>query len=453
MDALIVIFITGLVGLFVGMMKKPVLTLSISALGLVTAFILTLFSRSYVSIFSKYNGLSTSPLTDAFSLLAIGLTLLIVLGGFSYFKKDKEHTADYYGLMLFSLCGALILISFNNFFMFFLGLEIMSIPVYVLVGIKKSNVLSSEASIKYFFTGSFATGILLFGIALIYGATGTFDLATINSIRGIAEPSPMFHIGVLFMLAAFLFKVGAVPFHFWSPDVYQGSTDAIMSYMATVVKLAALCAFVTLFSNVFIDSRKIYDSDKIYFTILTVVIAGSFFLGYLSALKQSNFKRMLAYSGISNTGLAMLTILTGDFGSLWVFLIGYTAATVTLMTLSQAIDKIDSEDIVNWKGIGYKNPFIGVVILISFLSLAGIPPLTGFFGKFLILSNAYQNHLALVILGLISSVIGAYLYLRFIVLAFAKDSNAEKIVLTPLQYVVLSIGTLVVILGSSILIF
>ncbi|MBM3185549.1 MAG: NADH-quinone oxidoreductase subunit N [Bacteroidetes bacterium] len=447
MDALIVIFITGLVGLFVGMMKKPVLTLSISALGLVTAFILTLFSRSYVSIFSKYNGLSTSPLTDAFSLLAIGLTLLIVLGGFSYFKKDKEHTADYYGLMLFSLCGALILISFNNFFMFFLGLEIMSIPVYVLVGIKKSNVLSSEASIKYFFTGSFATGILLFGIALIYGATGTFDLATINSIRAIAEPSPMFHIGVLFMLAAFLFKVGAVPFHFWSPDVYQGSSDSVMAYMATVVKLAALCAFVKLFTYTFNQDEKIYTS------VLLIVIVGSLFFGYLSALKQSNFKRMLAYSGISNTGLAMLTILTGDFGSLWVFLIGYTAATVTLMTLSQAIDKIDSEDIVNWKGIGYKNPFIGVVILISFLSLAGIPPLTGFFGKFLILSNAYQNHLALVILGLISSVIGASLYLRFIVLAFAKDSNAEKIVLTPLQHVVLSIGTLVVILGSSILIF
>jgi NADH-quinone oxidoreductase subunit N len=386
MDALMVIFITGLVGLFVGMMKKPVLTVSISALGLVTAFILTLFSRSYVSIFSKYNGLSTSPLTDAFSLLAIGLTLLIVLGGFSYFKKDKEHTADYYGLMLFSLCGALILISFNNFFMFFLGLEIMSIPIYVLVGIKKSNVLSSEASIKYFFTGSFATGVLLFGIALVYGATGTFDLLTINSMRGVAEPSPMFHIGVLFILAAFLFKVGSVPFHFWSPDVYQGSPDAIMSYMSTVVKIAAITAFVTLFSNVFLLSAKIYMG------LLEIFIAISFLFGYISALKQSNFKRMLAYSGISNTALAMLTILTGDFGSLWVFLIGYTAATVALMTLSQAIDKIDSEDIVNWKGIGYKNPFIGVVILISFLSLAGIPPLTGFFGKFLKVLHQIRFH-------------------------------------------------------------
>ncbi len=447
MDALIVIFITGLVGLFVGMMKKPVLTLSITITGLVTAFILTLYARSYESIFSKYNGLSTSPLTDAFSLLVIGLTILIVLGGFNYFKKDKEHTSDYYGLMLFSLCGALIMIAFNNFFMFFLGLEIMSIPIYVLVGIKKSNVLSSEASIKYFFTGSFATGVLLFGIALVYGATGTFDLLTINSMRGIAEPSPMFHIGVLFILAAFLFKVGSVPFHFWSPDVYQGSPDAIMSYMSTVVKVSALCAFVTLFSNVFMDSKHVY------LIILEVFIAISFIFGYVSALKQSNLKRMLAYSGISNTGLAMLTILNGDFGSLWFFLLSYTAATICIMTLSQAMDKIDSEDISNWKGIGYKNPIIGVVIIISFLSLSGIPPLTGFFGKFLILSNSFQNHLWLVIIGLISSVIGAFLYLRFIVLSMAKDSNAEKICLSPLHFVIIGLSTIVLLFGWSILLF
>ena len=183
--------------------------------------------------------------------------------------------------------------------MFFLGLEILSIPVYVLVGIKKQNVLSSESSIKYFFTGSFATGILLFGIALIYGATGS--------------------------LAAFLFKVGAVPFHFWSPDVYQGSTDAIMSYMATVVKVAALYAFVTLFGSVLSASGAFYSG------ILEIVIVASFFLGYMSALKQSNLKRLMAYSGISNTGFALLSIFSGDFGALWLFLLGYTASTIALI--------------------------------------------------------------------------------------------------------------------------
>jgi NADH-quinone oxidoreductase subunit N len=444
MDALIVIFIAGLIGLFVGMLKKPVLSLSISVIGLVSAFVLVLFNKSYESPFSKFEGLNFSPAANVFALLVIGLTLLIVLGGFNYFKRDTNHTADYYGLMLFSLCGALILIGFTNFFMFFLGLEILSIPVYVLVGIKKQNTLSSEASIKYFFTGSFATGILLFGIALIYGATGSFDLNTISTIT---EATPMFHIGVLFVLAAFLFKVGAVPFHFWSPDVYQGSTDAVMSYMATVVKVAALYAFVSLFGSVLSASGAIYS------TILEVVIIASFFLGYLSALKQSNLKRLMAYSGISNTGFALLSIFSGDFGALWVFLLGYTASTVALMTVSQAIEKIDSEDVVNWKGIGYKNPLIGVVVLISFLSLAGIPPLTGFFGKFLILSGTYKNHLTLVILSLISSVIGAFLYLRFIMNVFSKEHDAEKINVKPLHLLVILLSVLVTLFGWVVLLF
>ncbi len=448
MDALIVIFITGLIGLFVGMMKKPVLSLSISVLGLISAFILMLYYKSYESPFGNYNGLNFTPSGNIFALLVIGLTLLIVLSGFNYFKKDIEHTADYYGLILFSLCGALILIGFTNFFMFFLGLEIMSIPVYVLVGIRKQNTLSSEASIKYFFTGSFATGILLFGIALVYGASGTFDLNEISNSVSIWKEAPaMFHVGVLFILAAFLFKVGAVPFHFWSPDVYQGSTDAVMSYMATVVKIAALYSFVTLFGSVLGASGNIYTG------ILEIVIIASFFLGYVSALKQSNFKRLLAYSGISNTGFALLSVFTGDFGSLWIFLLGYTASTIALMTVSQAIEKIDSEDIKNWKGIGYKNPFIGVVVLISFLSLAGIPPLTGFFGKFLLLSGNYQNHLTLVILALISSVIGAFLYLRFVINVFAKESHAEKICIGPLHITVLIISTFVSIFGWTIILF
>lgn len=444
MDALIVIFITGLIGLFVGMMKKPVLSLSISVLGLISAFILMLYYKSYESPFGNYDGLNFTPAGNLFALLVIGLTLLVILSGFNYFKRDVDHTADYYGLILFSLCGALIMIGFTNFFMFFLGLEIMSIPVYVLVGIRKQNTLASEASIKYFFTGSFATAVLLFGIALVYGAIGSFDL---NTLSMLTKVSPMFHVGVLLILAAFLFKVGAVPFHFWSPDVYQGSTDAVMSYMSTVVKVAALYSFLTLFGSVLGASGHIYTG------ILEIVIIASFFLGYVSALKQSNFKRLLAYSGISNTGFALLSVFNGDFGSLWIFLLGYTASTITLLTVSQAIEKLDSEDVKNWKGIGYKNPFIGVVVLISFLSLAGIPPLTGFFGKLLLLSGTYLNHMSLVILALISSVIGAFLYLRFIINVFAKESHSEKIIISPIHIIVILVSTFVSLLGWTIILF
>jgi NADH-quinone oxidoreductase subunit N len=161
----------------------------------------------------------------------------------------------------------------------------------------------------------------------------------------------------------------------------------------------------------------------------------------------------MAYSGISNTGFAMLTLLSGNFITLWVFLLGYTAATVGLLTISQILEKSNSDEIVNWKGIGYKNPFIGIVLLISFLSLSGIPPFTGFFAKLLLLINTYQTHPILVYLTLVTSVIGAFLYIRFILNAFAKDSNAEKITIHPLHILVLSITTIVVLSGWTLILF
>jgi NADH-quinone oxidoreductase subunit N len=445
MDALIVIFITALIGLFVGMMKKPNLTLVLSVIGLSAAFILMSYYGKYNSVFNKFEGLEFDSFHWLFAELVIALSLLIIVGGFHYFKKDVEHTADYYGLLLFSLCGALVLIGSTNFFMFFLGIEIMSIPVYVLVGIKKQNILSSEASIKYFFTGSFATAILLFGVALVYGATGTFDFSELSSLFD--ANSPMAIVGILFIFAALLFKIGSVPFHFWSPDVYEGSPDPVTAFMATVVKVAGLTSIVSLFAYTF------GTATDILLPIFYVVTIGSLFLGYLSALKQTNFRRLMAYSGISNTGFAMLTLLSGNFITLWVFLLGYTAATVGLLTISQILEKSNSDEIVNWKGIGYKNPFIGIVLLISFLSLAGIPPFTGFFAKLLLLINTYQSHPILVYLTLVTSVIGAFLYIRFILNAFAKDSNAEKITIHPLHILVLSITTIVVLSGWTLILF
>lgn len=445
MDALIVIFITALIGLFVGMMKKPNLTLAISVLGLSVAFVLMSYYGKYSSIFNNFDGIEFDAFHWLFAELVIGLSLLITIAGFQYFKQDIEHTADYYGLLLFSLCGALVLIGSSNFFMFFLGIEILSIPVYVLVGIKKQDILSSEASIKYFFTGSFATAILLFGIALVYGATGTFDFSELQTLFD--ANSPMAIVGILFIFAALLFKIGAVPFHFWSPDVYEGSPDPITSHMGTVVKVAGMASIVTLFGHIF------SAATEIVVPLFYVATIGSLFLGYLSALKQTNFRRLIAYSGISNTGFAMLTLFSGNFISLWVFLLGYTAATLGLLTLSQVLEKSNSSEIANWKGIGYKNPFLGIVLLICFLSLAGIPPMTGFFAKFILLMNTYEQHPIMVYLTLVTSVIGAFLYIRFILNAFAKDSNAEKIKIHPLYILVLSVCALTVLFGWTLILF
>jgi NADH-quinone oxidoreductase subunit N len=443
MDALIVIFITALIGLFVGMMKKPNLTLSISAVGLSAAFILMSYHGKYDSVFTKFDGLSFDFVQWLFAEMVIGLTLLIVLGGFNYFKQEAENTADYYGLILFSLCGALVLIGCTNFFMFFLGLEIMSIPVYVLVGIKKQNTLSSEASVKYFFTGSFITAILLFGIALIYGATGTFEL--IELALNPAISTPMAVVGILFVLGALLFKIGSVPFHFWSPDVYEGSPNAIVAFMATVVKVAGLSVMLKLFGSVFVLN------EEILLPIFYVVTSGTLLLGYISALKQTNFRRLMAYSGISNTGFAMLTLINGNFVSLWIFLLGYTAASLALITISQVLENSHSESISNWKGIAYKNPFLGIILLMAFLSLSGIPPFTGFFAKFFLLIETYKIQPVLVIIALFSSIVGAFLYVRFILLAFTKDSEAVKVPISTLHVIVLLFCALALLFGWTMI--
>lgn len=451
MDALIVIFITGLISLFVGMLKKPYLTLGIIASGLVISFCLQMNYGNYTSIFSKYDNLYFNITQLYFSEMAIGFTLILVLAGFQYFKQDIEHTSDYLSLLLFSLCGAICLIGFTDLFMFFLGLEILSIPIYVMVGIKKQDVLSAEASLKYFFTGSFATAILLFGIALLYGATASFNLATIQeAIQSGSYSEPMLLIALLFIMAAFLFKVGAVPFHFWGPDVYQGAPDIVMAFMATVVKLAAVFAFLKLYAGTFQFLSEFWTGA------LNIAIVISLFLGYLSALRQTSFKRMLAYSSISNTGFALFALLTtspSSAGSLWVFLVAYGCATIALVTISMIIHNVDDK-IAAFKGIGYKNPFIGFVMIMSLLSLSGIPPLSGFFGKFLLLSNAINDHLYLVILALVSSAIGAFLYLRMIVLSLAKETEntVEKYPISILQYIVLGVCTVGLLGGWLIII-
>ena len=436
MDALIIIFITGLLGLFVGMLKKSQLTLIVISTGLIAGFLSMFFMNDYESIFSSYNGLSFSRTQQMFGLLAIGLTLLAVLLGYAYYKEDTEHTADYYGLILFSLTGAICLIGFSNMFMFFLGLEILSIPIYVLVGIQKGNSLASEASVKYFFTGSFATAIMLFGIALIYGATGSFEMKEIQMAIDMGmSHSPMLNIGVLMMMAAFLFKVGAVPFHFWGPDVYQGSSNAVMAFMASVVKLAALFAFVHLFNFTF-QTLTPFVSGLVLFAIIV-----SLFLGYLSALKQTSFRRMMAYSSIANTGFALFAVLNQQFGeaSLWVFLIGYACSTIALITINMIVEK-ETDELSNWKGIGYANPLIGLTLVISLLSMSGIPPFTGFFGKYLLLSSAFSDHLPFVILAIIASLVGAYLYLRLMVLSLSREGEGKKIKMTGIQALVLIVS-------------
>lgn len=447
MESLIVIFATGLLSLFIAMAKRPTLVLITSVIGLFTGLALMISQWYNPFQLVKYSGLQFDSPAILFSVLAIIFTLLIIVAGYAYFSRDKEHTGEYIALLIFSLCGALCMLSFTDMFMFFIGLEILSIPIYVMAGTRKKNLDSTEAALKYFFTGSFATGILLFGLAWVYGATGSFDLVDIaKAVSSGAANGPLLHVGVLIMMASFLFKVGAAPFHFWSPDVYGGSPNIVTGFMAAVVKLAGLFAFLKIFTFIFGDLHYLWSGALFGLIILTM------FVGNLTALRQTKFKRLLAYSSISNAGYALLTVMVQDTASLtnlWMYLFGYGFSVITLIIISLVLND-ESDELSSYKGIGRKNPVLGVMLVLGLLSLAGIPPLAGFFGKYMVFASAFKEYPLLVILAIVNSGIGMYYYLRLMITAMSTEDSESVPELHPslLQYVVLGFCAVALIAGG-----
>ena len=278
---------------------------------------------------------------DNFALAFTGLLLviaflLISLSG-NFFQSEETKLADYISIILFTLCGAIAMVSFSNLTMFFIGLEILSISLYILAGTKKKDIRSNEAAMKYFLMGSFASGILLFGITLVYGASGSFNLTEIAIYASNGKVDAIFQVGVVLILIAMLFKISAVPFHFWAPDVYEGSPTLITAMMATLSKVAALAAFYRLFSTCFIGSFHVFAWT------LSIVAAVTMLVGNLTALNQDSFKRMLAYSGIAHAGYMLLSIITlyhNTPNSLFFYATAYSFASIGAFAIAMIVIKI-----------------------------------------------------------------------------------------------------------------
>jgi NADH-quinone oxidoreductase subunit N len=429
MDSIVILFIAGLIGLFAGMSKKPVISLFIASAGLIGAGVAAYYRGTYSSPFSSYS--AYVPTQGLIIILLCAVTLLAIFGGFKRYRQDDEHTGDYFALILFSLCGAILMAQPNDLMLFFIGLEILSIPIYVLVGIDKGSSISAEAAVKYFYTGSFASAIILFGIALLYGATGSFQLIEIQSNLAIGIwQSPMAMIGSLFMLAGFTFKIGAVPFHFWGPDVYQGASNAVLMYMSTVVKIAGVYALINVFGQVF------RDSYFFWIDLISLLILASMFFGYITAWKQTSFRRLIAYSSIANAGLMLFGLADIHNGNIFVFVSAYALATIALVVVNLIVND-ETDSLENWEGIAWKHPLIGIALVLGLFSLAGIPPLAGFFGKFTLLWAAVPHIPYTAILALIASVIGAFVYLRLLITALKKPSVHIRIQLSLEQTLVL----------------
>lgn len=455
MIALITLFITGLVTLFVAFTKNRTLVGILASVGLIASLFGLLYElKNGIQLFPQYQGLNFDTTSVMFSFICIIFTLLIIWTGFKPLAENENHFGDHIALIIFSLCGALIMTAFTDFFMFFLGLEILSIPVYVLAGMKKDNVLGSEASLKYFLTGSFATGIVLFGIAWIYGATGSFSLIEIKNFLLMTQASSaLLNVGLILVLAAFLFKIGAAPYHFWSPDVYSGAPVTVMGYMASVVKIAAFAALLRIFTDTFDSISGVWVPLVIGVSVL------SMFVGNFSALKQTRVRRLLAYSSIAHVGYTLLAVITFDIVetttyhyNVYYYLMAYGFATIILVTVGNIVND-DEDSIENWKGLARKNPILGLFVIMALLSLAGVPPMMGFFGKYLIFAQAITDYPILVAIALLNSGIGIFYYLRIIMKTLTKPTESKiiKLKILPIQWIVLIICAALLLIGGFLL--
>ena len=366
---------------------------------------------------------------DNYSLAFTSLIIFISIVWFAIspvFFHEPSSESDHFVLIIFSLIGGVIMTSFSNMIMLFLGIEILSISMYILAGSNKSSLSSNEAALKYFLMGAFATCFLLFGIALIYGQTASFNLNEIsNAFSQKTGNQTMVYAGIFMMMIAMLFKVSAVPFHFWAPDVYQGSPTVVTAYMSTVVKTVAFAAFLKLFMTSFSGLESVWSST------LWIVSAATILIGNITAVYQTNFKRMLAYSSISHAGYMILAVLAMNnlsSNSLLFYTIAYSVSSITSFAVLLIVNKsIGSESIESFYGLGRRNPLLAVVITIEMLSLAGIPPTAGFFAKYYIFSAAVQNNYTnLVLIAIIGSLIGVFYYFRIIIALF-REKEAQKI--------------------------
>jgi NADH-quinone oxidoreductase subunit N len=355
-----------------------------------------------------------------------------------YFEQD--HVTDHFALVLFALVGAIMLTGFSNMTTLFLGIEILSIPMYVLAASRKRDLASNEAGFKYLIMGSFASGFLLFGIALIYGATGSFDLMAIRSFISHAQGDlpAFFYAGVLMVLVAMLFKVSAAPFHFWAPDVYEGSPTVITALMSTIVKTAAFAAFMRLFLVVFGGVNESWSM------VLAVVIALSLVVSNITAATQQSVKRMLAYSSISHAAFMLMAILANQRGmasvsAILYYSLAYSVGSIAAFTVLYNVSKAkDNANIEAFNGLGKRHPFMAACMVVAMLSLAGIPITAGFFAKYFIFSVMIGTTFKwLIILAILTSAIGVYYYFKVIIAMYFKEENGEQEVTMETSHVLL----------------
>ena len=430
--------------MFSNFLLKNKSSVRILALVLMVVLILaTILELRGINLFSV--DLKGMLVFDRFSLLFILLANLCTLAFFLLSSRDMENVgvnySDYFALLFFVLSGVVITSSFKSLLMLFLGIEVLSIPLYILTGSDKRNLKSNEASLKYFLMGAFSTGLMLMGIALIYGAAGTFNTSAFFSNT---EKVPALIIaGMMLLLFSMSFKVSAAPFHFWTPDVYDGAPTVFTSFMATIVKAAGFIAFMRLFEDAF---GNIQSEWKL---LVAIIAAATLFIGNITAVFQQSVKRMLAYSSISQAGFMMLAVysLTADAKE---GIILYTAAySIATIGIFAVLIKKQDYTFEGFNGFAKQEPLLAATLVIFLLSLAGIPLTAGFLAKLYMLKATINGgNLWLAIFAVLMAAISVYYYFRLIQAMYFRDGSGQLLNFSSgFRFMMVILATITVLLG------
>ena len=418
-----------IVDLFIPKERKS-LTALLAALGLIVSLALTILCVGQPT--TAFGGM---VIIDGFSSFLIILFLSSGLAGivlaYDYLKRMDIEKGEYYTLVLFSIAGMVLMSMANDLIVVFLALELLSIPLYVLAGFARPQLASEEASLKYFLMGAFAGGFLVFGIALVFGATGTTNLTAIfNSIGASIANIPLLVVGAALILVGFGFKIAAVPFHMWTPDVYHGSPTAVTAFMSVGAKAAGFAALLRIFVSAFPS----LSTDLTM--VLWAISALTMFLGNVVAIAQKNIKRMLAYSSIAHAGYILMALVpygnqavnSDTVSAALFYLVAYALTSFGAWAVVIALEKAEGKglELDDYAGLSRKYPLLAACMAVFMLSFVGVPPTLGFMGKFYLFRTVIEGgYLGLALIGVFTSLISAYYYLRVIVTMYMREGEPE----------------------------
>jgi len=408
---------------------------------------------------SSVEGFSGAVIQDNFAiffkvifLISAAMSILITD---KYLEREGCNQGEIYPLILFATVGMMLMASGTDLMTIFLGLEVLSVSLYVLAGFNRSNIKSNEAGLKYFLLGAFSTGFLLYGMALTYGATGTTKIAKIASyisVNGVSTSNLMLVAGMLLMATGFAFKVAAAPFHMWTPDVYEGAPTPVTAFMSVGPKAAGFAAFLRVFLVALPAFKPEWSSLVWILAVLTMTI------GNITALYQQNIKRMLAYSSIAHAGYILVGFTAGNAvgtAGILFYMLSYAFMNIGAFAIIILVGKKGEENnnVSDYAGFGYRHPLLGIAMCIFLFSLAGIPPAAGFVGKFYLFSGAIQaGYIWLAVIGVLNSAASVYYYLRVMVFMYFKDPTEEFewVKLTPAFAICLLIAVIGVLVPGTL---